>query len=61
MEKNEKYVDGVTFVFVLCLIVFSFTAFIYYRLGRNDVLIEKCLETQGRYDFCVQEVSYKVK
>ena len=32
-----------------------------YKYGATDTLAQKCAETQGKYDFCVQKISYEVK
>ena len=32
-----------------------------YKYGATETLVHKCAETQGKYDFCVQKISYEVK
>ena len=31
------------------------------RIKEYKIKLQKCAETQGRYDFCVQKISYEVK
>ena len=47
-------------VFLGMAIIFSLMAVMGGSLTGKDTLAQKCAETQGRYDFCVQKISYEV-
>ena len=34
---------------------------ISWRASREDVLRELCIESHGRYDFCIQKQEYEIK
>lgn len=57
---NEDYGLFVVIIMILliCLFAGSYTS---YENGKKDGIAQKCAETQGRYDFCVQKVNWEVK
>ena len=40
-----------------CILMLLFSCLFLRDIG----LAQKCAETQGKYDFCVQKISYEVK
>ena len=34
---------------------------LFWTWGEESILAQKCAETQGKYDFCVQKVNWEVK
>ena len=54
MDEDTR--DGLILIGLIGLAVFLAISF-----SRTDTLAQKCAETQGRYDFCVQKISYEVK
>lgn len=52
MTRYETFIIGLLVGFVLSLTI---------NFYRTDTLAQKCAETLGRYDFCVQKISYEVK
>lgn len=48
---------GVLIILYLLFALFTFGA----ACGEINALARKCAETQGKYDFCVQKISYEVK
>lgn len=62
-ETTAIDISGCIFlgVFLGIVITLSFMHIAGGTLTREDTLAQKCAETQGRYDFCVQRISYGVK
>ena len=56
---NEDIQAILMIIGVICgfavLIAFSYT------LGAKETLAQKCAETQGKYDFCVQKVNWEAR
>ena len=56
---NEDIQAILMIIGVICgfavLIMFSYT------FGAKETLAQKCAETQGRYDFCVQKINWGVR
>ena len=48
-------------VFLGMVITLSFMHIAGGALTGKRTLAQKCAETQGKYDFCVQRISYEVK
>jgi hypothetical protein len=46
---------------IMVILLILFCAGIANEIGERDALAQKCAETQGRYDFCVQKVNWEVK
>ena len=46
---------------IMIILLILFCAGIANKIGERDALAQKCAETQGRYDFCVQKVNWEVK
>lgn len=62
---NETAIDvfGCIFigVFLGIVITLSLMTIMGGSLTGKNALAQKCAETQGKYDFCVQKISYGVK
>ena len=57
---NEDIQAILMIIGVICGFAVLIAAF-SYTFGAREALAQKCAETQGRYDFCVQKVNWGVR